>query len=54
MAEGKERWEKETYRPFVADSPERAVPYESLSGIPIQPLYTPEDLQGWRYEDKLG
>ena len=54
MAEGKERWEKETYGPFVADSPERAVPYESLSGIPIQPLYTPEDLQGWRYEDKLG
>ncbi len=54
MAEGKERWEKETYGPFVDGSPERAASYESLSGIPIQPLYTPEDLQGWRYEDKLG
>src|SRR6267378_4125670 len=54
MAEGKDRWEKETYGPFVEGSPERGVPYESLSGIPIQPLYTPEDLAGWRYEDKLG
>jgi len=54
MAEGKERWEKEAYEPLVSRSPERDVPYESLSGIPIGPLYTPEDLQGWRYEDKLG
>jgi methylmalonyl-CoA mutase N-terminal domain/subunit len=54
MAEGKERWEKEAYEPFVRRSPERDVPYESLSGIPIEPLYTPEDLAGWRYEDKLG
>ena len=54
MAEGKERWEQETYRPLVGRSPERDVPYESLSGIPIAPLYTPEDLAGWRHEDKLG
>ena len=54
MAEGKERWEREAYEPFVRRSPERDVPYESLSGIPIEPLYTPEDLAGWRYEDKLG
>ncbi len=54
MAEGKERWEKEIYEPVVRRSPERDVPYESLSGIPIEPLYTPEDLPGWRYEDKLG
>src|SRR5262249_55153105 len=37
-----------------AGSPERAVPFESLSGIPIQPLYTPADVAGSRYEDKLG
>src|SRR5262244_2577935 len=54
MADGKGRWEQETYRPFVDRSPERDVPYESLSGIPIGPLYTPDDLAGWRYEDKLG
>jgi methylmalonyl-CoA mutase N-terminal domain/subunit len=34
--------------------PERVERSESLSGIPVQPLYTPEDLAGWRYEDKLG
>src|SRR5262244_1858536 len=54
MADGKGRWEQETYRPFVDRSPERDVPYESLSGIPIGPLYTPDDLADWRYEDKLG
>jgi len=54
MAEDKKRWEKETYGPFVRQAPEREVRYESLSGIPIQPLYTPEDLAGWRYEEKLG
>jgi methylmalonyl-CoA mutase N-terminal domain/subunit len=54
MADDKERWERESYRPFVRRTPERDVPYETLSGIPVQPLYTPEDLVGWRYEDKLG
>ncbi|HET6369385.1 MAG TPA: methylmalonyl-CoA mutase family protein [Pseudomonadales bacterium] len=54
MATGKDRWERETYRPAVAKAPERAERSESLSGIPVQPLYTPEDLAGWRYEDKLG
>ena len=54
MADDKKRWEKETYGPFVRQAPEREARYESLSGIPIQPLYTPEDLAGWRYEEKLG
>ena len=54
MADDKKRWEKETYGPFVRQAPEREVHYESLSGIPIQALYTPEDLVGWRYEEKLG
>ena len=54
MADDKKRWEKETYGPFVRQAPEREVRYASLSGIPIQALYTPEDLVGWRYEEKLG
>ncbi|HEU4369801.1 MAG TPA: methylmalonyl-CoA mutase family protein [Methylomirabilota bacterium] len=33
---------------------ERPVPFESLSGIPIEPLYTPESLGDWSYADKLG
>jgi len=54
MVDDKERWEKETYGHSVRRSPERDVPYETLSGIPVRPLYTPADLAGWRYEDKLG
>src|SRR6266705_2134682 len=54
MADDKERWEKETYGHSVRRSPERDVPYETLSGIPVRPLYTPADLAGFRYEDKLG
>jgi methylmalonyl-CoA mutase N-terminal domain/subunit len=54
MSTGKQRWREETYGPFVAKGGERHVRFESLSGLPIEPLYTPEDLAGWRYEDKLG
>jgi methylmalonyl-CoA mutase N-terminal domain/subunit len=54
MSTDKERWRQETYERTVADTPERGVRFESLSGIPIRPLYTPEDLAGWTYEDKLG
>ena len=43
---GRDRWERETYQPFVGKSPERPVRYESLSAIPIQPLYTPDDRAG--------
>ncbi|HEY7538904.1 MAG TPA: methylmalonyl-CoA mutase family protein [Methylomirabilota bacterium] len=34
--------------------PERPVRFETLSGIPIEPLYTAESLRGWSPEDKLG
>ena len=50
----RERWEKETYGELVRRAPERPVRYESLSGIPIQPLYTADDLPGWSYAEKLG
>jgi methylmalonyl-CoA mutase N-terminal domain/subunit len=50
----RERWEKDTYGPFVKKSPERKVRYESLSGIPIEPLYTPEDRAGRAYETEVG
>ncbi len=26
----------------------------TMSGLPLQPLYTPEDLDGWSYDEKLG
>jgi methylmalonyl-CoA mutase N-terminal domain/subunit len=51
---GKQEWEARTYRPFVERTPERAARFESLSGIPVQPLYTPEDVAGRSYEERLG
>jgi len=49
-----ERWRDETYEEFRRRAPERPVRFETLSGIPVRPLYGPEDLQGWLYADKLG
>ena len=54
MATDKERWSQETYGPYVAKAPERLPRHETLSGIPVEPVYTPDDLAGWRYEDRLG
>jgi methylmalonyl-CoA mutase N-terminal domain/subunit len=34
--------------------PEREALFETISGHPIKPLYTEEDLSGWDPEDKLG
>ncbi|MGH7326438.1 MAG: acyl-CoA mutase large subunit family protein [Candidatus Rokuibacteriota bacterium] len=35
-------------------APERPVRFETLSGIPVRPLYTPDDLKDWSYAEKLG
>jgi methylmalonyl-CoA mutase, N-terminal domain len=26
----------------------------TISGLPVEPLYTPDDLEGWSYDEKLG
>ena len=35
-----ERWEREVF----ARTPERDVPFETMSGVPVKPLYTEADL----------
>ncbi|MCZ7570421.1 MAG: methylmalonyl-CoA mutase family protein [Ardenticatenaceae bacterium] len=49
----KQRWEEETVRPFLHKSPERQVQFETLSQIPVERLYTPEDAP-IDYERDLG
>src|SRR5437899_11352116 len=34
--------------------PERPVRFETLSGLPIEPLYTPESLREWSADERLG
>jgi methylmalonyl-CoA mutase N-terminal domain/subunit len=54
VAAERARWERETLGPFLQRSPERRAAFETLSGLPVERLYTPADLPGWRYEERLG
>jgi methylmalonyl-CoA mutase N-terminal domain/subunit len=41
-------------QPTIANSGERSEKFETLSGHPIRPLYTPADLSGWEPNRDLG
>jgi methylmalonyl-CoA mutase N-terminal domain/subunit len=42
----KQRWERETLEPALAKSPERSAVFTTISGRPIERLYTDEDAAG--------
>jgi methylmalonyl-CoA mutase, N-terminal domain len=46
---GKQRWERETLEPVLNTSPERAPAFTTVSGRPIDRLYTPEDVESIDY-----
>jgi methylmalonyl-CoA mutase N-terminal domain/subunit len=50
----KERWERETLDPALRRSPERAREFTTVSGRPIERLYTPGDIEGLDYGRDLG
>ncbi|WP_018466578.1 acyl-CoA mutase large subunit family protein [Calidithermus timidus] len=50
----KHAWMRETYQKSVEKMPERPVAHRTLSDIAPEPLYTPEDLKGFNYDEKLG
>lgn len=57
LAEDLARWEAETRGPFVSAHPERRDPFVTQAlGWPIQPLYTPADMEavGFDYRTDLG
>ena len=47
---GKERWQHDTLEPALKKSPERAASFTTISGRPIERLYTAEDLDGIDYD----
>jgi methylmalonyl-CoA mutase N-terminal domain/subunit len=49
----KQRWEREVLEPALAKAPERNVPFTTISGRPIDRLYTPEDLADLDYQRDL-
>ena len=46
----KQQWQEETLRPAVARYPERRENFETDSGLEIEPLYVPEDLDSRSYD----
>ena len=46
----KARWEREVLEPTLKKSPERKGPFTTISGRPIERLYTADDLEGIDYE----
>ncbi len=48
------RWEEQTLGPALRESPERDMPFTTVSGKPIERLYTPADLPQFSYEQDLG
>ena len=49
----KQRWEREVLEPALAKSTERPGPFTTISGRPIDRLYTPDDLQHFDYQRDL-
>ena len=50
----KKDWETRTLGPSLQRLPERAIPFTTVSGRPIDRLYTAEDLAGWEPDRDLG
>ncbi|GIW25178.1 MAG: methylmalonyl-CoA mutase [Meiothermus sp.] len=50
----KHAWMRETYQKSLQKMPERKVAHKTLSDIAPEPLYTPEDLKDFNYDEKLG
>ncbi len=50
----KHDWMRETYQESLKRMPERRIAHRTLSNIAPEPLYTPEDLEGFDYQKKLG
>jgi methylmalonyl-CoA mutase N-terminal domain/subunit len=54
MAKPKREWLEDEYAQAKASFGERPDLFSTLSEIPIEPIYTPDDLAGWSYDDRLG
>jgi methylmalonyl-CoA mutase N-terminal domain/subunit len=51
---GKERWEREVLDPTLKKAPERPGPFTTISGRPIDRLYTADDIRSLDYARDLG
>jgi methylmalonyl-CoA mutase N-terminal domain/subunit len=49
----KQRWERDVLAPALQKQPERPIPFTTISGRPIDRLYTPDDLRDFDYARDL-
>ena len=54
LVEARRRWEAETLRPALEQSPERPAPFATSTGAPVERVYTPEDVSELDYLRDLG
>ncbi len=54
IEEAAKRWERETLPQWLQRLPERQEEFTTLSDIPVRRVYTPADLKGFEYFEKLG
>jgi len=47
-------WLEGAYAKSVAKAPEREYPFDTSDGAIVDPLYTPDDMDGWDYLAQLG
>ncbi len=50
----KREWLEKVYSPSIERFPEREDPMETSYGRALEPLYTPDDMDGWDYQERLG
>jgi methylmalonyl-CoA mutase N-terminal domain/subunit len=50
---GRERWQRETLEPALKKAPERARTFTTISGRPVDRLYSPENIEGLDYDRDL-
>jgi methylmalonyl-CoA mutase, N-terminal domain len=49
----KQRWERDVLEPALKKTPERSIPFTTISGRPIERLYTKDDLQEFDFTRDL-
>ena len=54
IREKKEQWERTTLKDVLDKAKERKPEFRTLSGLPLDPLYTPADQEGDAYESRIG
>src|SRR5437868_1480633 len=54
LEEAEKQWEEKTLKPTLERMPERAEQFSTVSLMPIERLYTPNDMPDFDYEKNIG